>query len=559
MSERRHCNLIRVICPWLQRMKRALLIARLAVLPSVLIAAMLLTFVYFPSFNPLLPPVIALGLLLITRSALLSLFVAGVFGVFLLQDAQLAAVPASWWQDHLVPSLSGRWHIAALVFTLELAFFATLLERTGALAHLVQRWCHIDSANEKVGSRLQLSLVGLGFLCFFDGLANSLIVGRVGSPLADRARVSREKLAYLVDTTSSAVACVAFLSTWTVTQLSYISTELADSPFETPAYTLFLKSIPANFYCLASIFLVILASWWNWNPPPMNKTAPRKLTPLQAELPPPKFRGPILLLMAFGPIAILLLSVPFSFWIFGGDGPYPTSIESIQQAFNTSRGPDALMLSGAISIIGVLLLGGGKAWKSILAAFKALLPVLPALTVLILAWILSSTLKELQTGNLLAAHLGDRFPLTLLPLGIFLVACLTSFFTGTSWGTMGLMMPIALGTFLSILKLQDLSPLEYDHLLPLIIGAVFGGAVFGDHASPFSDTTIISALACDIKTTTHVFTQLPYALLAAAASMLIGYLPIFFRVPTIVCLAGVLLAVLIFVLLTKAKYSENPE
>ncbi len=535
-------------------MKQAL---RFAILPILLVAGVVCAVLFLPSLNPLLPPLAALGLLLITRSALASLFVAGIFGIFLLKDGQITSIPASWWQDHLAPSLSGSWNISALVFTLELAIFATILERTGALAHLVKRWCCGDLANKKGRARLQLSLVGLGLICFFDGLANSLMVGRVGSGLADQAKLSREKLAYLVDTTSSAVACVAFLSTWTVTQLSYISSGLADSPFQTPAYLLFLQSIPANFYCLASIFLVILAARWNWNPPPMEQTKPRELTPLQAEIPPQTCGGPSLLFIALGPVFILILSVPIFFWIFRGQGLFPTSIDAVQKALNTSRGPDALMLSGLVAILGALLIGGEKAWKSLPTIPKALLPVLPALLVLILAWILGSTLRELKTGDFLAANLGDHFPLTLLPLAVFALACLTSFFTGTSWGTMGLMMPLALGTFLSILSKQELPPLDYSHLLPLLIGAVFGGAVFGDHASPFSDTTIVSALACDIKTTTHVVTQLPYALLAAGTSLLLGYLPVLFNLPVLVNLAAVLFTILAIVHLTRVKYGEN--
>ena len=478
--------------------------------------------------QPLLPPLIALALLALTRSAGWSLFLGSLAGVMLIGRGSLIATPWTWVAYHLWPALASSWHWSALLFTLLLAAFAAIMERSGALGHLLRNWS--QGGKSSPASRLQSSIVVLGLLCFFDGLANALMLGRVGRTLADQAKVSREKLAYLVDTTSSAVACVAFLSTWSVFQLTLISNELADSVFETPSYLLFLKSIPANFYCLTSLLLVFLSARWNWNPPPMEKTVPLPVSENQSS---DDVETTFTLRSALGPLAVLLLSVPLSFWIFGGQKIFPTSLSDIQRAFNTSlSGPYALLLSGLLSIGGAVLFfpkEKAKAWRAIPSGMWS---ISPALIVLIMAWTLGSTLTELGTGKYLAAMIGENFQISYLPLGTFLLGCLIAFGTGTSWGTMALLMPLALGTFLSVVSEQAIPPEEVAYLLPPIIAAVFGGAVFGDHASPFSDTTIVSALACDISTTAHVITQLPYALLAAGFSILFGYLPIAWGCPS---------------------------
>lgn len=510
---------------------------------------------FLPQSLPLWPPLLAMALLFLTRSAVGSLLGGSVLGALLL--AGPIAFPKELIVNHLWPSLTSDWHWSALLFTLLLAAFAAIIERSGALASLLERWSRARPQTGRSAAspsaRLQLSIVALGLVCFFDGLANALMLGRVGRTLADQARVSREKLSYLVDTTSSAVACLAFLSTWTVTQLSLIATSLAGSAFAEPAYVLFLKSIPANFYCLTSLLLVILSARWNWNPPPMSSSQAREPQARERE---GTLRHP--LLSALGPVAILLLSVPLAFWVLGGEKAFPSSVGDIQAAFNTSRGPYALLLAGAVAILGALLFFPYQ-WKEACAAIPAaVIAILPALGVLVLAWTLGSTLQALGTGPFLADALGGEFPLRLLPAAVFLLGCVIAFSTGTSWGTMGLLMPIALGTLISLAENAGLPTAEARSILPATIAAVFGGAVFGDHASPFSDTTIVSALACDITTTAHVATQIPYALLAAGGSLLFGYLPLALGAPSTVAAGLSLGSILTIVLLTRRPFAQNP-
>ncbi|MGJ8724850.1 MAG: Na+/H+ antiporter NhaC family protein [Roseibacillus sp.] len=488
---------------------------------SLILVAILVILFFTERPQPILPPLIALALLALTGRAGLSLLAGSLAGVLLIDASSPITSPIRLLTEHLWPALTSTWHWSALIFTLLLAAFAAIVERSGALAGLLQRWSKTESDSS---SRLQVSIVGLGLVCFFDGLANALMLGRVGRSLADQAGLSREKLAYLVDTTSSAVACVAFLSTWSVFQLTLIASELEGTPFTEPAYLYFLQSIPTNFYCLGSLLLVFLAARWNWNPPPMDR-AKAQVTPK-----PPTFstgdNQSNILRSAIGPIAVLVLSVPLSFWVLGGGKWFPTSLGDIQNAFATSLGPYALLLAGALSILGALAFFPQKKKEALSAIPSGVRSLLPALVVLVMAWTLGSTLSELKTGDYLASLLGDRFQVSYLPGATFILGCLIAFSTGTSWGTMALLMPLALGTFLSMTGEHSLDPATVAPLLPAIIAAVFGGAVFGDHASPFSDTTIVSALACDITTTRHVATQLPYALLASGCAVLFGYLPI---------------------------------
>lgn len=524
------------------------------ILGIVLLAGLGALAIAQPSTLPIWPPLVAVSLLFLTRSAVLALLAGASAGVLLLGGV--------WWQapialvgNHLLPTVLSPWHWSALIFTLLLASFAAVIERSGALAFLLQKltWRRPGSAKRPDGgARLQLSVVALGFVCFFDGLANALMLGRVGRKLADQQGVSREKLAYLVDTTSSAVACLAFLSTWTVTQLTLISESIAETSYAEPSYLLFLKSIPSNFYCLGSLLLVVLSAAWSWNPPPMSRAQP---LPGQQMATDAGSSHP--LRSALAPILILLLSVPLSFWLLGSDKAVPGSLKDVQEAFNTSKGPSALLLAGTISLVGALLCFPGRKLLGLAAIPAGIISILPALGVLVLAWTLGSTLQSLETGRYLAGLLGADFPLRLLPCAVFLLGCLISFSTGTSWGTMGLLMPIALGTVVSLASESPVPNAEVSAVLATTIGAVFGGAVFGDHASPFSDTTIVSALACDISTTAHVATQLPYALLAALLAITLGYLPFAMGLPAPAAMLLTLLGLVSAVTLTRKKFSPQ--
>lgn len=457
------------------------------------------------AYIPLLPPLVALILILITRQAALSLFAATVTGAFLLAGPWPMPAFRCLFEDHIFPSIgNSTWNLSAIIFTFTLGAFATLLEKGGGFAAILDRLLAKKGGDPQ--KKLLFGVYGLGLLCFFDGLANALLLGRVARPLTDGLRISRQFLAYLIDSTSAAVACIAFISTWIAAQLSIISESLKDAPFEVQPANLFFASIPSNPYCLLSLLLIPLVIFKTWHIGPMKK-AQATLVPESAgsiEASSPK--------VALIPLAVLVITIPgfIYLWQDGSDWSW-------QNAFGSEGVPHAMVAAGLVALVAAYLtFPKSKRSQAPQHMLDGAASLFPALIILICAWTLGSMFKQLGTADLLTSLLGDQLSPSYIPLAIFILGAITSFLTGTSWGTFGLLMPIALPLVLNLGA--DLPEADLMALLSMTIGAVFGGAVFGDHCSPFSDTTIVSSLAAGCTPTSHVATQLPYALIAATGA-----------------------------------------
>ncbi|MEJ6580483.1 MAG: Na+/H+ antiporter NhaC family protein [Akkermansiaceae bacterium] len=463
-------------------------------------------------FIPLLPPLVALILILITRQAALSLFAATLTGAFLLAGPYPIPAIRCLFEDHLFPSIgSSTWNLSAIIFTLTLGAFATLLEKGGGFTAILKGLLAGESRNPQ--KKLLFGIYGLGLLCFFDGLANAILLGRVARPLTDGLRISRQFLAYLIDSTSATVACIAFISTWIAAQLSVISKSLEAAPFEVNPATLFFASIPSNPYCLLSLLLIPLVIFKAWHIGPMKNALP---VALQEHHKSTIKSSPKVALL---PLAVLVLTIPT--FIFLWQDPVITEdhrqIWSWQNAFTSDGVPYAMVTAGFVALItAYLYFPKEKKAAAPQHMLDGAASLIPALIILVCAWTLGSIFKSLETSQLLRQLLGDRITPAQIPLAIFIVGAITSFLTGTSWGTFGLLMPIALPLVLTMGV--DLPEAEVLQLISMTIGAVFGGAVFGDHCSPFSDTTIVSSLAAGCTPTSHVATQLPYALIAATGA-----------------------------------------
>ncbi len=454
---------------------------------------------------PLLPPVVALVLILITRKAALSLFCATVAGAFLLAGPSPILAIRCLFEDHLFPKIGGSsWNLSAIIFTFTLGAFATLLEKGGGFTTILNRLLAKEGRDPK--KKLLFGVYGLGLLCFFDGLANAILLGRVARPLTDTLRISRQFLAYVIDSTSATVACVAFISTWIATQLSFIKEGLADAPFDVNPAALFFNSIPANPYCLLSLLLVPLVIFKAWHLGPMKNARP---VPLDDSRDMPVAGSPSLALI---PLAVLALTLPAFIYLWQDGSEW-----SWRNAFTSDGVPYAMVAAGFVALTAAYLcFPKSKKKEAPQHMLDGAASLFPALIILICAWTLGSIFNSLGTADLLKQMLGDKINPMSVPLVIFLIGAVMSFMTGTSWGTFGLLMPMALPL---VLRLgTDLPQADLMSLVSMTIGAVFGGAVFGDHCSPFSDTTIVSALASGCSPTSHVATQLPYALIAATGA-----------------------------------------
>ena len=469
------------------------------------------------------PPVVAVAVILATRHALVGLLVGGFCGAVILAGGDPWQAWLAIFADHLAPSMASTWKTGAIAFTLVLGGFAAVLDAGGGFHGLLLRLTRGDHDADR---RFQAAAAGLGLLCFFDGLANSMMVGRVSRRLADRCGTSRVKLAYIVDSTSSAVACVAVVSTWIAFQLSMIREAFALIGRDVNPYAEFLASLPYNFHCWFTLVLLGVSISRRWNPGPMGRfeTAARNSVVAHGDGDPAGGSTA----SALVPLAVLLLSFFGGFYVLGTDGPLlPVTRDRIVASFGSDAGPLVMVLAGLVATVVAVLLFPAKPAARIPAAGRAFAngmrmmfgPVL----ILVAAWILGSTMSALGTAELIAAMATGTEAAPLVPVLVFITGALVSFATGTSWGTMGILFPLAIPAAAG--AMTGATAAETATFLHVTVAAVFSGAVFGDHCSPFSDTTIVSSISCGIEPHDHVRTQIPFALIAGAVAALVGFVP----------------------------------
>lgn len=499
-------------------------------------ALLLLSFLWVWVDGPLRalwPSVVALGVVLLLRRVLLGLLAGGVAGALILSQGNPVTAFISFFSDHLIPALQSPWKIGAILFTFMLGGFSALIEKGGGLQALVQGFLN---KGKNPGTRVQWSAFVLGLALFFDGLANSMMVGRMLRGLADRCGVSRVKLAYIVDSTSSAVACLAFVSTWIAVQLAMIREgfDLAGRPGDAAPYAIFFQSIPSNFYCIFTVFFLAVVIRKDLNMGSMasfealaRESAARRGHTASEDADAPHWS------MAVLPVLVLILTLLLGTYVSGVDAVWPLTRAKIVEAFGGDQVVIVLVCASALaSLIAYVLYPRHESRQApenvFLDGVQALfVPVL----ILVGAWVLSSTLSQLDAAKVLSALLSDRLPLFAFPAAVFFVGALISFSTGSSWGTMIILMPLAVPVCFELS-----GDAVEGGLLSTVVGAVFSGAVFGDHCSPISDTTIVSSISCEVEPHDHVRTQMPYALTAAAVALFLGYLPAGLGVPSWVSL-----------------------
>ncbi|MEN8006100.1 MAG: Na+/H+ antiporter NhaC family protein [Candidatus Krumholzibacteriota bacterium] len=510
---------------------------RTLILLAVAVVTVVLAFTDPPA-RGLWPPVAALAVIIVTRHALLGLLAGGFVGALLLAGGNPAAAVIDLFATHLWPSLHSSWKLGAIAFTLILGGFAAIMEAGGGLAALMRR---AAGSGRDSARNLEAGAAGLGILCFFDGLANSMVVGRVSRDLADRAGTARVKLAYIVDSTSSAVACVAFVSTWIAFQLSLISEAFVQAGRPANPYAVFLESLPYNFYCWFTLVLLFVSIRQRFHPGPMGRfVAELDSAPSEEPVPGPEKPegGPV---TALAPLAVLMVAFFVLFVALGSPRPvFPLSRDKIVAAFGSDAGPLVLVLASVAATVAAALMFPSRPhgrWNPVLRSFgSGVRTMVGPIFILLAAWIMSSVIGELGTAALISRLATETGTLALMPTLTFLTGAAISFATGTSWGTMGLLFPLAVPAAAGMGAA--------DSFLAVIVAAVFSGAVFGDHCSPFSDTTIVTSISCGVEPHDHVRTQIPYALITAAVAVGCGFLPAGWGFPGVVSLifgAGILL------------------
>jgi len=502
----------------------------------------------------LLPPLVAIVLAVALRQVVLPLLVAIICGTVILCSFDQGLVQAVadilyGFCSTIVNSVVAPDHLRALAFSLLFGAMVGVLEAGGGMIALVNRLS--KRVRSRRGAQMMITALGLGI--FFDDYANTLLVGGTMRTTADRFGISRAKLAYLVDTTSAPVAGLSPISTWVVTEVSYVAAGLtAASILDVSAFALLIASLPFRFYPILSLVMAITVSASDRDFGPMLKEQPLEPLPEQSvaaalrdaeiseSLPGPvpeyRFLGWAAIIPIVGCVAVVIASLILTGW--GGQGPETNGlVQRLGGIISTGDSYSALIYGGAMGLSLAIVLHrflGGVSWSVLeKGARRGAQQMIPAMVILWLAWALSAQtdVSQLNTGGFIASWLGDRVIPSLLPTAIFLIASGVAFSTGTSWGTMAILTPISIHLGITV---SGGNP--YDPIAIASLGSVLAGAIFGDHCSPISDTTVLSSRASGCDHITHVRTQLPYALTVGLISIVTGTIPVAFGLSPYICL-----------------------
>ena len=527
---------------------------------------------WLPGWVSILPPLIAILLAIVLREVVASLFLGIWLGA--LFYAGLNPLAAVWRtiDRFIVPALVDEGHASILVFSLLLGGMVGIMSRSGGTRGIVDALRPLSTTPR----RAQLATWLAGLAIFFDDYANTLIVGNTFRPITDRVRVSREKLAYLVDSTAAPVAAIVFVSTWVGYEISLIGDALRIAAGQpgTPAqvaaeltsaspFAVFLHSIPYLFYPILAIVMVGLLVVTQRDFGPMLAAERRAragggLYREDAQLmvdttgrsleakPDVANRWINAALPVLTVIFVVLLGLYF-------DGRAASGSASLWDVFGAADPFKALLwgsLSGCLVAIGLSvgqrILSTEEAIGAWLGGMRAMLL---AAVILTLAWSLGEVTAVLGTATYLTQILSDNLLPALLPALVFITAAAIAFATGTSWATMAILFPLVVPLAVA---LGGGAGFESGGQYTLTLGAissVLSGSIFGDHCSPISDTTVMSSLASACDHVDHVRTQLPYALVVAGIAVLMGDLGTAFGMPVAlayVLAVGALLAVVRF-------------
>ncbi|MCK8044305.1 Na+/H+ antiporter NhaC family protein [Shewanella sp. 1CM18E] len=503
---------------------------------------------YADSALSLLPPVAAIVLAMLTRRVLLSLGVGIVLGALLLTDfsamqtAQYLGekVSALIWDDGALNS----WNLYILGFLVLLGMITALITVSGS-SRAFADWARNHIRNKRDAKLLTMFL---GCVVFIDDYFNSLVVGSVARPLTDRYYISRSKLAYLLDSTAAPICVISPVSSWGAYIIALIGGILTAHGFtDTGHLSVFVQMIPMNFYAIFALLLLLCVALMGLDIGPMRqhelKAQKGELYDESKGLPPgansdlPEAdTGKIMGL--FLPITVLVFATFYFMVSSGGDALAAKGAEfSLIGAFENTDVGSSLFFGAAIGLVVTLALviyQGVE--KSMIAKglFEGAKSMLPAIYILLFAWTIAGVIGQLETGKYMASLATGNIPFAMLPAVLFILAGLTAFSTGTSWGTFGIMLPIA----------ADMAMGSHTGMMLPMLASVLAGAVFGDHCSPISDTTILSSTGANCHHIDHVMTQLPYALIVAGISMA-GYLVLGF---TESVTAGLIACSVLFVL-----------
>lgn len=451
----------------------------------------------------ILPPLLTIILAIVTKNVLVSLFTGIFLGVSILFKGNIFLALPALFRDVLFVQAADGYNASVMVLVLFIGGMVMLVSNSGGAAALaVHATKRVDSKRRAI---LAAWLAGLAI--WFSDFANAMLVGPIFQPITDKLRVSREKLAWIVDATSAPVCMLVPLSGFGVFGMSCIEKEFANYQINMPVWETFLSTIPYQFYCLGALFLIPLIAYLNIDFGPMAKAEERTSTtgalhwpgaqPMGLEKTPdfPENATPRMSLVI---IPICTIFIVFFAILIANGFPYKRTL-----GVNIRTGLTTGYFLGGMFCFALMVKYKIQSFKGTFDMYiSGMKGNLFLVLVLLFAWSLSSVCKQLGTANYIVQAMQGNFPAWLVAPMLFIAGCVISFATGTSYGTFAILMPIAI-------------PMANTLGAPLIptIAAVFSGGIFGDHCSPISDTTILSSMGAGCDHIEHVRTQLPYAML----------------------------------------------
>ncbi len=501
-----------------------------------------------PLWTSILPPLIAIMMALIFREVFSALFIGILIGGTIISYYQGAGIFVAIFKGlflivdtYILESLADTDHLSIIVFSMMIGAMVSLITRNGGMKGVVNYLSRYASS-PKSG---QFVTWLLGIMIFFDDYANTLVVGNTMRPVADRLKVSREKLAYIVDSTAAPVASIAFVTTWIGAELSYIQDGINVIGLEESAYGIFLNSLMYSFYPIFALALILILIFRKVDYGPMLKaerTVRRigvaeihlntsgKSNEMEAvENVPARWYNAVI------PVFIVIAGT-FTGLIYTGWDPAVWADDSLRftgklsQTIGNSDSYKALLWSSLGGVLAAVLLTVSQKLLNLRDSIEGLMigfrTMLTAILILTLAWSIALITEHMHTAEFISrAMLNLSISPYIVPAITFILAALVAFSTGSSWGTMAILYPLLLP---SAWLITAQSGFDYDASMAIfynVVSGVLAGSVLGDHCSPISDTTILSSLASSCNHIEHVRTQLPYALTAGGVAVIIGTLP----------------------------------
>lgn len=522
-----------------------------------------------PGWLSIIPPLLAILLALLLRQVIVALTAGIVIGAFFIYDFNFFIALLRFVDTIMIDTLVNRENSMIIVFTLLFGGVIGIISKNGGTVGI----SNLVTKLAKTAKSGMLSSWLMGLFIFFDDYANTLIIGNMMRPITDKLRISREKLAYLVDSTSAPVASIFIISSWIGFELGLIATGLRSVNSDINSYELLLQTIPYRFYPIAALFFVFLVAYTQRDFGPMYKAEVRARTTgklfdnksIESNLDDDSlfnnsdkakwYNGAVpILVILFGTIAGLIYTGILNLT------NKEISDYGLREIIINSDSFLALMWAGfAASVTAVIMSVGQKILslnEAINAWTKGVQSMLFACIILAFAWAISDVTEILKTADYLISILSDSLDPRLLPVLVFLVCAAVSFSTGTSWGTMAIVMPIVIPLSFKMAELHGLNFSIDPTILAGVVSSVLAGSVFGDHCSPIADTTILSSMASHCNHIDHVKTQLPYAIVVGVVCMILGDLATAYGLPTYIAIPLIFFALYLIIRFFGKKVSE---